>query len=180
MPIITVGELRKDAQAALDHVSLSDIYLADGKWSCSDPASLGSDLTVDSAVQVRGELADSELRVWVRYRVTATASGIAEAAREAWEAFGDIELPDVAWNSDSEWVASYAYDGDASTLDSRQVHSFALVMGPPTVHPYARHLVQDWTSKSWFPAFTLDLLSPISGLPDDASVQVASLGDVTL
>ena len=154
-----VGQLRELAQSVLDHVNLSQVALISLDSKTTLPAR-NTRFEVSTEIGVRGEQPEvNVVQAVMRYEVKATT----------------VEGGEPAWNVIAEWIAEYR--GEAVPDLSRDaLLAFALIMGPQTVHPYGRQLIQDVTSRGPYPAYTMELIQPLGVLPDDTVVDVQ--GDV--
>lgn len=170
----TAGVLRSRAGTVLKDVSLEQVFLASCQMQTQDAPNNGT-LRVAYGTQTGAERsATGTIRVRVKYAVFALGAD------------DDLPLPDDAgeltteqiderfvWRIDAEWVAQFV--GDAAAVTDHQdedITAFSVIMGPPTVHPFARELVQSLTGKGEHPAFTLGLMTPVSALPDDEVIEL--------
>ena len=171
----TVGELRAGANAVLADVELQEVFLARSNLASRPRQESDATLSVGFSAQTRFDLrSDGDLHVWLKYLVFALPPSEAEKVSSAESEIDEEQMLErSAWSIESEWVAKYS--GDADTLSEHthaELNAFAIVMGPPTVHPYARDLVQSLTGRSEHAAFTLGLLTPVSAMPDDAVIDI--------
>jgi hypothetical protein len=132
------------------------------------PALVGP-FQVSQDVNVKGEQSSDRLSVhaWALYRVEATL-----------EAGPDAEQPPEggsAWSLTMEMVADYPTDEnvEAPEFDGGELSAFALLIGLPAIHPFAREAVQNMTGRLGYPPFTLEMLTPISAHPDDELVEMS-------
>lgn len=112
-------------------------------------------------LQVRGVLDGHRLECWSRYETT--ARGADETVR--------------VWTVVVECVASFVLDAADVIATEEQVEAFALVVGTPVLHPYAREWTQTLTSHSQYPAFTMGLLEPLGELDPEQTVELPVRGD---
>jgi hypothetical protein len=157
----TVAELRDLAKRVLDDVALRDVVTIKTRADFTTPP-VYDDLDVLSEYRVRGEQQDVHtVLTFVQYDLKATPP--AEGANRA-----------EAWHIRSEWMAEFKKH-DAENLErysNLEIAAFAMVMAPPTLHPYVRAYVQELTALSPYPPFTMDLLTPIGALPDEATIEI--------
>lgn len=169
----SVGELRRDAGKVLDVVELESVYLVDSKYESQVQA--GEIKLVSAyAVETRSGRSERSVTVWVRHRAFALAvtdeDDVPKDAAELSEAFVDERY---AWRAETDWVAEYsAPAGSTDAFTTKELNAFAMVLGPPTVHPYARELVQSLVARGRYPAFTMGLLIPISAMRDDEVIEI--------
>lgn len=165
-----VNVLRELAGQVLPYVRLLHVALVANTSESSLPP--GGNVSVKTDISVKCEQGETgSIVVSVLYDVLARAEGdvaVSESPDDAGEA--------IAWRSVSQWDVYFSPEEDSATVprfDARQLESFAMMMGPPTVHPFAREFVQGLTGRGNYPPFTLELLTPLGALPDDEVVGVS-------
>lgn len=160
-------------------VSLSHVFLERSEFETREIGD-ASNLQVAYFVRTKnGRDNVGGLRAWVQYVVFALPD---EVSSRLSDSMIDLtpELVDelFVWKIEMNWISQYVGEPKAvNSFADQDLEAFALVMGPPTVHPYARELAQSITSRSAYPAFTMGLLTPITALPDDELVQIQPEGE---
>lgn len=153
----TVAELREGADRVLKRADLAAVYVASASLLThrrdGEPP-----FNVDTTIQVHGELVDGRIEARAKYVTSAHSTN-------------DDELESPIWTVELECVASFDLAADSPAVPENDLEAFAVVMGPPTVHPYARELTQSLSSRTPYPALTLGLMRPILAFPDDHVVE---------
>lgn len=159
-----IGDLREDAKVVLEHADLEQVYAVNTSLQVHDRNQVPP-LTVESDLRVRGEQIGDRVEAWARYETTARRDP--SDGTDADEAIEGGVVVDV-WTVRIECVAVFKLDDPDLSLTDDQVEAFALLVGMPTVHPYAREWTQTLTGHSQYPAFTMGLIdSPAEGDPED-------------
>lgn len=155
----TVGDLRERAGRVLSICDLYEIRLVQSESRSAHPALTGT-FDVETDVQFKAEHRprDQQLDVFAQYSVTATSADDPEV--EAWQ----VRL---------ELVAIYRKNGDVPIADEDGT-AFAAIIGMVHIHPYARENVQSFVQRHGYAPFTMDMLQPISALPDDHEIDFGS------
>lgn len=143
----TVGELRDDAKTLIPCVELEQVYAVNTSLrvhsrSQTTPFNCATDL------RVKGEHANGRVETWARYETTAHAD-----AEEA-----EADSSTAVWTAIVEGVAVFTLDDPEMQISDDQLEAFALLVGMPILHPFAREWTQTLTGHSQYPAFTLGLI----------------------
>lgn len=170
----TVRDLREGAARVLSAVNLESVILVDSEHH-SMPQEFDGALKVVYSIEVSSRQGPGAVECQVGYSAFAIPS---EVLAEDFDGGSDIHpeliAAHAAWNSESVWVAFFRRTDDTGEeFEPSDLQAFAMLMGPPTVHPYARELLQSLTARSPYAAFTLELLTPLSALEDDEIVEIA-------
>ena len=152
----TVASLREAADRVLQTADLEEVYLVRSVFDSSE-LDAKPPFSASTTLQVKGSHVPGRIDVRARYQTVATV--------------GDDE-PDVVWSAEVECVAVFSVPEDLPIHSDDDVEAFAIVMGGPTLHPYAREYTQSLTAKSAYPAFTLGLLVPVLAFPDDHELEL--------
>ena len=154
---ITVGRLRELASEVLETCDLSDIRIQGASCSSSDVIAEGP-YAIDAQIQVKGvDLHEvAKVNAIAKYTVVATPES---GGGEAWRVEADI-------------VAAYQKSADVH-FDEDHLSAFAVAIALMSIHPYAREVVQSLVSRMGYPPFTMDLLPPVTGRPDEEELDLA-------
>lgn len=174
MSEVSVGELRAATQDVLGLVDLSSVYLATSSFAARPSNSDDEELASAYSVQTRCERSSQWLRCWIKYDAFALRAG-PDGLPEDPEDLSPQQIEELyAWRSTTEWVAEFNSLGSDLVENTELINcsAFALVIGPPTVHPYAREHLQGLIAKSPHAAYTLGLLQPITAMPDDRLIEL--------
>ena len=170
----SVLELREDAARVLESVELTGAFLLSNQF---ESRYRSGDFTLLTAfdINTKFERTSDTLLCWVRHRVwSIVATDEVELPEDPSDVPDELLEEHLAWKGESEWVAQYsAVDGvDLLDVEEAALSAFAIVMAPPTLHPYAREHFQSQVSKSPYPAFTLPHVAPLTQLPDDELIEI--------
>ena len=172
----SVQNLREATSRVLEDLDLDQVYMV----NCHiDTRAHLSNRELKSAYTVRTKIDRNEsgdVFAWAKYVVFALGDdGTGDLPDDAGDLTEALIEETFAWRVETEWIAKYSGPPDAVSAHSTEdLSAFALLMAPPTLHPYVRDLVQSLTGRSQHAAFTLGLLTPISAMPDDEVVDIFS------
>jgi hypothetical protein len=160
-----VGDLRDGARRVLELVDLEQVFSVNSSYTTRD-RTLSPPFRVETQLRVLGRQHGTHIEVWARY-VT--------------EAFKDVSEGESTgvWSAEVEYVATFGFvDGiPTASCAEEDVEAFALLVGTPAIHPYAREHTQAMTGRSQYPAFTLGLLNSLAELPDEHVIQLEERED---
>ncbi|WP_231250021.1 hypothetical protein [Nocardioides furvisabuli] len=125
----------------------------------------GPPFITDTQVHVVGERRGDAVEVRARYTT--------DASKER-EDDGEGE-PIPLWTISAECIATFHITGDPEEVEftDDQLEGFALLVGAPAIHPYARELTQDLSGRTLYPAFTLGLLHSFAELDDQTEIELS-------
>jgi hypothetical protein len=154
---VTVRDLRERAGEALAVCELQDVRLLSASARSSNPVRPGP-FVVNAEIRVKGEDNGEEGIVYsfARYQLVAVL---------------ESDEQTEAWAATVEHVATYRKNSELK-LTQDQLNSFALAIGVMNLHPYARESAQSLVSRMGYPPFTMDLLHPVTGLPDEDEIEI--------
>lgn len=139
--------------ADLSQVYLAAAHLVTHEFRQDPP------FTSDTNVQVKYERPRADtLEIWARYVTNVSTAEEDPAARTP------------VWTIEVECVAEYELAGDAQ-LQDLGCEAFAVLVGAPAIHPYAREWTQSLSSQSRYPALTLGLMGSLAEMSDDHVVE---------
>lgn len=152
----TVGELRGDAKVLVPHVALQQVY------------------TVHTSFRVHDRNQQTPFRSATELRVNGVRNGDRVESHSRYEttARSDTENPVDVWTAVVECVAVFRLDDPDLQISDEELEAFALLVGMPALHPYAREWTQTLTSQSQYPAFTLGLLNSPAELDDEHMIEL--------
>lgn len=149
---LTVGRLCGFASEVLSYLQIHDVRIYRTECRGAHPVADGP-FQVNWSAQVRAEQPDGDVDCFSRYDITARGA----AGVQAWTVV--LEVVGV-WRMTA---------GSIPAFDDDHLTSFALAIGVPALHPYAREAVQSAVSRLGYPPFTLEMVSSVAnGDPDDA------------
>lgn len=161
---MSVGQLREWAQSVIEHVQIENVRLKEIQSESPDVI-LSGPFDVKTVIQFKGmQYGEDRIEAAVYYVVTSHPKSNGE------------DEPQEAWRVQCELRATFGASGPEQPLppfSQDQLDALAGVVGVIHVHPYARETVQNMTGRMGYPPFTLDLITPISGMPDDMLVDFA-------
>lgn len=152
-----MADLREGAERVLAVCDLSQVYLA-SSHSQTHNHFVDPPFSTDTSVAVRGHQTAGRVEAWAQY------------VTEASKLEDGSEAPIPVWTVMVECVAVFDAAVDIPDFSDDDLEAFAVVMGAPTIHPYAREATQSLSGRSPYPAFTLGLLTPVLAMPDDFQV----------
>jgi hypothetical protein len=157
---ISVRNLRDNAQRVLDVAELAEVALQGAEFKAheTDPIE-----TLETKVELNVHSGRNENWVLARCEYSVEATEVGNSAN-------------VAWTAKIECIAYYECKSP-SQFTSEELQSFALIVGAPTLHPFARSHLQMLTALSRYPAYTLGLLKPLSALPDEHVISIDNLDE---
>lgn len=160
----TVRDLKDSARVVLEHVELAQIYTVSSHLETFDRFQ-DPPFTTDTQLHVVGERRGRAVEVRARYTTDASKEREVEKEREL------ISL----WAVSAECIATFDIVSDSEDIEftDDQLEGFALLVGAPAIHPYARELTQDLSGRTLYPAFTLGLLRSFAELDDATEVELA-------
>jgi hypothetical protein len=169
----TIADLRSDAKALIPHANLEQVYAVNTSLRVHDRNG-STPLTCETDLLVKGERAGRFLEAWARYETTAHTADAASEGNGAVD--GDTDSPGAAathvWTALVEGVAVFELDDPDLVTTEDQVEAFALLVGMPILHPYAREWTQTLTGHSQYPAFTLGLIESPAELDSQHVVEL--------
>lgn len=147
---VTVRRVRECSMAVLAHVRIEDVHVLDASFHGVHPVQDGP-FEVDWSVQIKAQQEEVTLDCFSRYEVTATGAEGAEA-----------------WAMQLELVGSWRMADDTPEFDDEHRTCFALAVGVPALHPYAREAIQSGVSRLGYPPFTMEMITSVANRdPDD-------------
>lgn len=149
----TVAELREDAKVILPAANLEQVYAIHTSMQVHNRHQ-ATPLQCETTLLVKGQQIDDHIEAWARYDTTASADG-------------DDGEPIPVWTVVLECVATFGLSDSELAPTEDQLEAFALLVGTPALHPYARAWTQTLTSHTQYPAFTLGLLDSLAELDPD-------------
>jgi hypothetical protein len=147
-------------------LGLSQIYLHDSSLTTHN-RNLAPPFHVETGINVRARRrSDGAVEVWATY-----ITDVSTQDRQD----GDIPV----WTVSLRIVARYERlddgepaEGEPFTRDD--LEAFALLVGAPAIHPYAREWTQTLSSHSQYPALTMGLMQSIAELPEDQTIDLVA------
>lgn len=115
-------------------------------------------------LQVRGSQPGRYVESWARYETTARSGDGSD---------GSV----LVWTAIVECVARFSLDAPDFVASDDQLEAFALLVGTPALHPYAREWTQTLTSHTQYPAFTLGLLDSLAELDPEYVLELPDRDD---
>jgi len=158
MPAITIADLRSQASQVNDGAELDTITLVRLDFTIGE-ASTEQRINVENNLIVRGIASGRRVQALGHYWVSAQPEGAP-----------DDDAPFV-WRVLIEVSANYLRNEEADFAE-QDLDAFALMIGAPALHPYAREVLQSITARSPFPAYTLGQLIALSSFPDDQVLEL--------
>lgn len=171
---VTVGEIRELAGEVLENVELRSVFLLSATHS-NHPPSESSEISAVWTIHLAASQTDAAIEVKVRYEAYAVDSTVLPQEGEI-----DSEVLDehYLWRSESEWMIIYANSTqEVPRFGKPQLDAFAMVMGPPNAHPYARQHLQSMTAMGPYPAFTMELFTPVTSFPNETVFELSETSD---
>lgn len=158
----TVAELRIDAKVLIPHVNLEQVYAVNTSLRVHD-RNQATPFNCETDLRFKGERVGGRIEAWTRYETNAHT-----------DSAGETGAPDSAtpvWTALVEAVAVFTLDDPDLNVTEDQIEAFALLVGMPILHPYAREWTQTLTSQSQYPAFTLGLVESPAELDPEQVIE---------
>lgn len=154
----SVAELRTDAKALLPHVNLEQVYTVHTSFRVHD-RSQSRPFKCSTDLRVRGEHNGDVVESWSRYETVARSDS--------------TENPVDVWTAVVECIAMFRLDDPDLQISEDRLEAFALLVGMPALHPYAREWTQTLTAQSQYPAFTLGLIESPAEFDADHIIELS-------
>lgn len=115
----------------------------------------------ETDLRVKGERSSGRIETWARYETTAHADAEGQEA----------DSSTAVWTAIVEGVAVFTLEDPGMQVSDDQLEAFALLVGMPILHPFAREWTQTLTGHSQYPAFTLGLIESPAELDPDHVIE---------
>lgn len=154
---ISIQELRERASQVLKEADISGVRLVRMDCRGSHPKG-GGTLVVSAQVDVSGSSPSStQVEAGVRYAVRA--------------ALGEDDNAEEAWTVKVELAATWDHP-HPEKFEELDFQCFAMAMGLPTIHPYARELLQSTVTRMGFPPYVIEMIEPVTARPDSEELDI--------
>lgn len=150
--------MRESALRVLPYLELDQVYAVQTGLKTHNRFQ-SPPFRTDTNLRILGRQRNDAVEVWAHYTT---------------DVFTDREDGDEepVWTVKVECVAVFEAKVEDPDFEDKDLEAFALLVGAPALHPYAREWTQTLSSHSQYPAFTIGLLDSIAELPEDEEIEL--------